>query len=83
MWKQRGVKRTIDEVCDFDEQLVAQGAETGLTEALQAAGRDGNVYELNGALLVALDSPRAAERWASGEEVFRECNPFSAGGVSN
>jgi Fe-S-cluster containining protein len=76
IWRERGLKRSIDAERDFDEQIVKQGAEAGLTEALVAAGRDGNVYELNSALLAALDIPDAAVRWAKGEDVFKQCKRF-------
>ena len=53
------------------EQNVAQGIEVGLTRALQSAGLDANIYELNSALATALETPDAAERWARGEDIFR------------
>lgn len=74
---QRGQRRPVDEERDYDEQIVEQGAETGLTEALISAGRDGNVYELNSALVAALDTPNAAERWARGEEIFAQCKRYA------
>jgi hypothetical protein len=52
------------------EQIVAQGVELGLTRALQSAGLDANIYEINSALATALGIPDAAERWARGEDVF-------------
>ena len=54
------------------EEIVAQGIETGVTRALKSAGLDSNIYELNSAVATALEIPDAAERWASGEDVF--CN---------
>jgi hypothetical protein len=63
----------VNQENDYDEQVVEQGAETGLAEALVSAGRDGNVYELNSALATALNTPNAAARWASGEEIFAGC----------
>jgi hypothetical protein len=53
------------------EQIVAQGIELGLTRALKSAGLDAHIYELNSALATALEIPDAAERWARGENVFR------------
>ena len=53
------------------EQIVAQGVELGLTQALKSAGLDGDAYELNSALATALGTPDAAERWAKGEHLFR------------
>ena len=75
-WRRKGIERTANEESDYDEQIVEQGAEAGLTEALESAGRDGNVYELNSALLAALDTPNAAERWAKGEDVFSQCKRY-------
>ena len=72
-WRERGLKQSIDAEHDRDEQIVEQGAESGVTEALISAGRDGNIYELNSALVVALETPNAAERWAKGEEIFADC----------
>lgn len=44
------------------------------TNALQSSLRDAGlgwvVHELNEALLIALDEPDAAERWARGQDVF-------------
>jgi hypothetical protein len=60
---------------DRYEYAVEQGIETGLSHALDAAGLDSQVYELNGALAVALGTPHAAERWANGEHVFQDCAP--------
>lgn len=54
------------------ERMVAQGVQLGLTRALQSAGLDANIYELNSALATALGMPDAAERWARGEDVFRD-----------
>lgn len=52
------------------EQTIAQGIEIGLTQALKSAALDANIYELNSALAIALETPNAAERWAKGENVF-------------
>jgi len=52
------------------EQNVTQGIEAGLAKALKEAGVDAEVYELNSALVTALGTPNAAERWAKGEKVF-------------
>lgn len=51
---------------------VGLGAVEGLARGLLHQGLDGRVYELNNALAAAL-SPQAAERWATGEEVFAGC----------
>jgi hypothetical protein len=55
------------------EVEVAHGVERGLAQALTSAQLDANVYELNGALARALETRDAAERWAVGKEVFRDC----------
>lgn len=60
------------------EHTVAQGIERGLTRALKSAGLDADIYELNGALATALETPDAAERWAKGENIF--CKPHSSEG---
>jgi hypothetical protein len=52
------------------ERSITQGVELGLTRALQSAGLDAGVYELNSALAKALATPDAATRWANGERLF-------------
>jgi hypothetical protein len=52
------------------------GVEVGLSRGLNAAGLAGNLYELNSALAVALESPDASERWSHGEDVFGECTRY-------
>ena len=42
----------------------------GLSDATQHAGLDGGAYELNAALLRALDLPDATLRWRNGERLF-------------
>jgi hypothetical protein len=59
------------------EAEVARGVELGLRRGLQAAGLDARVYEFNGALARALEVPDAAERWAKGEDVFKDCRRAS------
>lgn len=53
------------------EEIVAQGIEDGMTRALKSAGLDANIYELNSAVATALEIPDAADRWARGDDVFR------------
>jgi len=53
------------------EQTVAEGIELGVARALKSAGLSADVYELNSALATALETPDAAERWANGDNVFR------------
>ena len=57
-------------VASEHEKIVAQGIERGVSHALQAAGLDSEIYELNRALLVALDDPEAAAKWAKGQKLF-------------
>jgi Fe-S-cluster containining protein len=57
---------------------VGQGITDGLTEGLTASGLDGQLYELNRALVGTLDSPDAAARWARGEVVLESCSPLHA-----
>jgi Fe-S-cluster containining protein len=49
------------------------GVSGGLQRALVDAGLDGNLYELNSAVLCALETPRAAERYLQGEDLFSAC----------
>jgi Fe-S-cluster containining protein len=73
IWQQRGVKRRISAEADLDERIAEQGAEAGLMEALRDAGWDADLYELNCALHVVLNTPDAAARWSRGEDLFAEC----------
>jgi len=67
---------------DASAHTVGRGAEAGLSQGLESAGLDGTVYELNSALVVALDTPSAADRWAHGASDFEHCErcDSSAGG---
>jgi len=49
------------------------GVSGGLQHALVEAGVDGNLYELNSAVLCALETPHAADRWLSCEDIFADC----------
>ncbi|MGY8770139.1 MAG: YkgJ family cysteine cluster protein [Pirellulales bacterium] len=53
---------------------VGQGIRSGMKQGLKALGLDGNSYELNSALVVAIDHPDALDLWAKGEEVFEGCH---------
>lgn len=55
---------------------LARGIERGLTKSLAKAGVDANRYELSSALVVALSAPDVSKRWANGESVFADCEPF-------
>jgi len=64
---------------DSHAYTVGRGAEDGLSESLESAGLDGNVYELNSALSTALDKADAAWQWAAGKPVFAGCTPARIG----
>ncbi len=51
----------------------AMGVSGGLQRALSESGLDGNLYELNSAVLCALNTPGAAELWGRGVDVFADC----------
>ncbi len=63
---------------DSHAYTVGRGMEKGLSQGLESAGLDGNVYELNSALNTALDTPDAAVRWAEGKPVFSGCRSYEA-----
>lgn len=63
---------------DLPGHLVARGIECGVSQALDSAGLDGSLYELNSALVAALDHPDAADRWVRGEEVFERCKRYES-----
>lgn len=52
---------------------VVEGVEEGFGDALEVAGLDNGVYELNAALSVALGKPDATRRWLDGEPIFAAC----------
>ncbi len=54
---------------------VGQGARSGFKNGLQDSGLDGNLYELNSALTVALENPQAGKQWVNGEPIFANCKP--------
>jgi Fe-S-cluster containining protein len=47
-----------------------RGVQVGLSTAVFRLGLDGKTYELHSALLRALDTPDAEERWARGDGIF-------------
>lgn len=51
-----------------------EGISAGLSQGLSNAGFDGRSYELNRALIQALEAPDSTERWLRGEAVFEACN---------
>jgi Fe-S-cluster containining protein len=58
-------------------EVVERGFEEGLTLGLRSAGLDANQYELNSALVRAMDVPDAPQRWMRGEDVFAGCRLYS------
>ncbi len=58
-------------------ETVERGVEEGLTAGLESAGLDAHVYELNSALVRALDTSDAARRWAKGEDIFAGCKVYN------
>jgi hypothetical protein len=50
-----------------------RGAQTGLCVGTFRLGLGAKMYELRSAVLRALDTPDAEERWARGEDVFAGC----------
>lgn len=50
--------------------------EAGLCRGLRDAGLDGNLYELNSALVTALETPDAAAKWRAGDDVFSRCKRY-------
>lgn len=50
-----------------------EGVSAGFSQGLTSAGLDGGSYELNRALVQALDDPKTGDRWLRGERVFEAC----------
>ena len=57
--------------------LATQAAGYGLTRAAAAMKLESTSYELEAAILRALETPDAAERWARGEQIFTGCDQLS------
>jgi Fe-S-cluster containining protein len=57
--------------------LAAQAAGHGLTRVAAALTLEATSYELEAAILRALETPDAAERWARGERIFTGCDQLS------
>lgn len=67
-----GTHRSV--VNDLQENIQSVGA--GMSQGLQKAGLDGNLYELNSALATAMDTPDLASRWGRGDNIFADCRQF-------
>jgi Fe-S-cluster containining protein len=57
--------------------LATQAAGHGLTRVAAALQLEATSYELEAAILRALETPDAAERWARGERIFTGCDQLS------
>jgi Fe-S-cluster containining protein len=57
--------------------LATQAAGHGLTRVAAALQLEATSYELEAAILRALEIPDAAERWARGERIFTGCDQLS------
>jgi hypothetical protein len=55
------------------------GVSYGLVEATAALGLEAARYELESAVLCALEEPDATARWLRGERVFAGCEPLRPG----
>jgi Fe-S-cluster containining protein len=56
-------------------QMLASRIGQGVDEATEAYHLESGLYELESAVLRALETPDAAGRWAKGERVFTGCHP--------
>jgi hypothetical protein len=62
--------------CGVAELIEAQNVQAGISAGLHAAQLDGEVYELNSALLAALESRQPAADWLRGTPVFADCRRY-------
>lgn len=71
-------EQTGADAAEFESrgQLVTEGTELGFSRALESAGLDSQLYDLNVALVAALDAPNAAESWIHGERIFDNCRKY-------
>jgi len=78
----RGYTSPSAEACQEDRDPIpvhegvmyaTSGVSYGLVEATEALGLESTRYELESAVLCALEVPDATERWFRGERVFAEC----------
>ena len=58
---------------DLHARVAAMSVKHGAHDGLGQFGLDRKAYELNSLVLRALETPRVAERWIRGEDVFRGC----------
>jgi hypothetical protein len=58
-------------------QLAAHAVGNGLTRATAAMESESKAYEFEAAILRALETPDAAERWACGEQILTGCDQIS------
>ncbi len=62
--------------CGVAELIDAQNVQAGISAGLKASALDGEVYELNSALLAALDGTKPAADWLQGTPVFAKCQRY-------
>ena len=58
---------------DEAAKTCTRGVSAALQRTLALTGLDGNLYELNSAVLGILEIPDAFERWLGGEDLFADC----------
>ena len=59
------------------DDAVWEGVRQGVQAGVASAHLDASVYELNAALVTALDTSDARQRWADGEHLFDQCKRVS------
>lgn len=59
---------------DREAKAWTAGVSGGMQQALVAAGLDANLYELHSAVLCALETEEAFERWWKREDIFLGCH---------
>lgn len=72
-WTHASARSSIGGEADGFAGALSRGVAAGLADELQANGFDGNRYELNSALTVALEMAEVNEAWVHGRPVFAEC----------
>jgi Fe-S-cluster containining protein len=75
---QRAYEGQVEEISTGDGQAlaVANGIKWGLRDAVRKRQLEDDSLELESAVLRALTTPQALERWRRGKRVFRGCDPL-------
>jgi hypothetical protein len=68
-----GTRDELDTI-DFVTQVVASQTLAGTELATKAYQLESDDYELESAVLRALETPDAAQRWVTGERIFAGCD---------